>query len=253
MAARLVRPIPVLLVTLLVITALAAVAAPPSAQAVATPDTYFHLTTIGGAGSNPGQFGGASNPGPYSVATDTAGNVYVADPNTGCACPIQKFAPDGTLLCSVAPSGYGTGQVGTPYGIAVGPNDVVYAIDTWRPDTNTYRIQKFSPIDATHYSSAGGIDTPAIPRGSAFFLAVDGSGNIFVSVNNGSTHEILKYAPAGGAPVVISLGFNYPNGVAVDAFGDLYVSDSSVVKKLHSSDGGATYAVVRTWNGDGTG
>lgn len=243
MAARLVRPVPALLVALLVAASLAAFAAPPAHAGTPTSDTYFWLNTIGSAGAGPGYFGGTTNPGPYGVATDSQGRVYVADPNNDAA-PLQKFTADGTYVCPVAPYGGSAGQVMGAYGVAVGPNDVVYAVDTWRGDSN--RIQKFSWSDSEQkYVSAGVIATPEVTSGKAFSIAVDTAGNVYLTRNTG---DVVKYSAAGTFVATIDPGLTSAYCVAVDDGGDLYVGESGCVKKLHSDDG-TTYTVTATWTG----
>ena len=242
MAARLAR-IVLALTALLAVAALACVAA-PQARAV-SPNTYFFMNSIGGPGTGPGTFGNNTSPGPYAVATDAAGNVYAVDPY-GTAL-IQKFDPSGTLICS-----FGTGIVGSCFGIAVGPSGVVYVIDTGRSDSN--RIQEFSSTNGVNYVSAGHIACPEVAASEAYHLAVDLAGNVYVTGWTGTSGYLLKYGPAGGTPVTIGAGvLSGPTAVAVDAVGDVYVSDNGHLMKFHSADGGATYANVANWTNSGTG
>jgi DNA-binding beta-propeller fold protein YncE len=60
---------------------------------------------------------------PYGVATDAAGNLYVADSLNH---RIQKFSPAGAFLGKWGTLGTGAGQFNEPRAVAVGPSGSVY-------------------------------------------------------------------------------------------------------------------------------
>jgi hypothetical protein len=70
------------------------------------------------------------------VATDAAGNVYVADFYNR----IQKFAGDGTFLTKWGSLGTADGQFDRPFGLATDADGSVYVTDL-----GNVRIQKFAP------------------------------------------------------------------------------------------------------------
>src|SRR5213078_4951565 len=67
---------------------------------------------------------------PNGIAIDRAGNIYVAE--IGSKHRVQKLGPDGTLVAEWAPGLYG------PRRIAIGPDDSIYLVDSGRN-----RIVKF--------------------------------------------------------------------------------------------------------------
>src|SRR5689334_15471389 len=95
----------------------------------AQPPAY--LTQWGTYGSGDGQFNG-----PYGVATDAFGNVYVVDQNNN---RIQKFTSTGTYLAQWGTFGSGNGQFAIPAGIATDAAGNVYVADR-----DNFRIQKFT-------------------------------------------------------------------------------------------------------------
>ncbi|HEX5928113.1 MAG TPA: hypothetical protein VFY48_01845 [Solirubrobacterales bacterium] len=178
---------------------------------------------------------------PQGVALDSAGNLYVADL---LGRRVQKFDADGNFIlmfggevnkttsgnlctaasgdtCGVGTLGTANGQFGTwEVGslIGVGPGDTIYVGDQ-------ERVQKF---DANGNFLAG-IPMPAGELVQS--LAVDGSGNLFVSffkdfVGEVSAKEnIRKYGPAGVSEALCTAIVKNPKALAVDAAGAVYAVD----------------------------
>ena len=74
--------------------------------------------------------------GPNGVATDSAGNVYVADTGND---RIQKFRSNGTFITNWGGYGSGNAQFNNPLYVAVDHTGNVYVVDH-----GNNRIQKFS-------------------------------------------------------------------------------------------------------------
>jgi len=144
---------------------------------------------------------------PWQVATDTAGNLYIADALDN---RVLKY-PIGDAAVSVLGAGDGFSN---PLGIAVDA-----AGDVFVGDNLNSRVLELP---------AGG--GPAVPVGSGFggpySLAVDALGDVFV-VDFEVTKYVLIEVPHGGGPqFVINTGIAgfQPSGVAVDGAGDLFVA-----------------------------
>src|SRR4051795_5857191 len=93
--------------------------------------TFIRAIGTGTAGSGPGQLNA-----PRDAATDSAGNVYVADYNNN---RVAKFSPTGAPLKGWGTRGSANGQFIRPYGVAVDAANRVYVADS---DNN--RIQQFN-------------------------------------------------------------------------------------------------------------
>jgi hypothetical protein len=172
------------------------------------------LTVVAGSGaqgySGDGIAGGAANAnlfGPYGVAVDGSGNVYIADQGNQV---VRKVSTAGTITTIAGTGGqagfFGDGGLGTkaklfnPRGVAVDGSGNLYIADY-----NNCRVRKL--ILSTNIIST---------------YAGTGSCN---------------YTGDGGAATLATL--NAPGGVAVDTAGDLFIADSSnvVIREVVKSTG----------------
>src|SRR5947209_19303099 len=128
------------------------------------------LLKWGGSGSSPGQFLT-----PRGIATDSAGNVYVADQNDR----VQKFDSGGTLLLTFATGGSSTGSVVNASGVAVDPSGNVYVTDSFS-DRSDGMVQKFNSSGAfvTAWGTQGTGNGQFISGAAG--VAADASGNVYV-------------------------------------------------------------------------
>jgi sugar lactone lactonase YvrE len=184
-----------------------------------------------------GQFGvpGAELFYPVGVATDAAGNVYIADYGN---VRVDKYTAAGVYLFS-------WGTSGGPYGITVDNAGAVYVAE-W----GTNRVEKFTSTGAfiTFWGTSGtGPGQFDGPEG----MDVDPSGNVYV-VDTGN-HRVQKFTSSGAFLTLwgglgTGPGQMYsPNGVAIDEFGDIYVDEWNGSRVQKFSYNMPTPTAMTTW------
>jgi sugar lactone lactonase YvrE len=208
------------------------------------------VTTLAGLA---GSFGSADGTGniarfgfPVSVAADNAGNVYVADSSNH---TIRKITPSrivSTLagLAGSAGSANGSGSAArfnNPSGVAVDSGGNVYVGDR---GNNTIRKITSAGVVSTLAGLAGSSGSTDANGSAARFtepqgVAVDNAGNVYVTDTD--NHTIRKITPVGAVTTLAGLAgssgsadgtgsgarFAFPQDVAVDSSGNVYVADSS--------------------------
>ncbi|KAA0254940.1 MAG: hypothetical protein EDX89_07610 [Acidobacteria bacterium] len=206
------------------------------------------VTTMAGLA---GSHGSKDGPGstarfwePRGTTVDASGNVYVAD---GRNHSIRRVTPAGevTTLAGLA-AGFGS-EDGTgisarfhhPEGVAADASGSLYVADKYN---HTIRKVTAESVVTTLAGVGGGLgSTDGTGSAARFFqpsgVAVDGSGNIYVTDQGNNT--IRRVTPAGVVTTLAGLAgttgssdgtgsaarFLAPAGLAVDASGNIYVSD----------------------------
>jgi sugar lactone lactonase YvrE len=254
------------------------------ALACVTPMLSLLAGSMGGYGAVDGPGAVARFGYPNGIATDAAGNVYVADSGNDTIRKITAAGVVTTLAGSVGVSGSadGTGsaaQFNQASGVATDAAGNVYVADATSDSTygGNNTIRKITPAGVVTtiagqvgvHGSANGIGTAAqfyFPNA----VATDAAGNVYVADTYNCA--IRKITPAGVvttlAGQLASCGsadgtgsaaqFDSPTGVACDAAGNVYVADSgnNTIRKVTPAGVVTTIAgqsgVAGSANGVGT-
>ncbi|MBP7807093.1 6-bladed beta-propeller, partial [Candidatus Saccharibacteria bacterium] len=169
---------------------------------------------------------------PSGIATDSSGNLFVADRTNN---RIQKFNSSGDYVTQWGASGTGNGEFDGIYDVVVDGVGNVYAVDSYNN-----RIQKFNS-DGAYIAQWG---TEGSGNGELFdptHIAVDGSDNIYVA--DTGNNRIQKFNSTGtyitkwGASGSGNGQFTNPYGIALDTADNVYVVDSgnSRIQKFNST------------------
>ena len=180
--------------------------------------------------------------GPYGVAVDGAGNVYVIDNDMTIGASghydsgtVLKLTPNGTTYTKAT---IGTGY-GLSRGIAVDSRGNVYVSDT--DGINNLYVYRLAPLPNGNYSN-----TVLFTAGTLGGIAVDAAGVVYVA--DGANGRVYRYVPdANGAytGAIVGLGTLFAgSSIAVDGAGNLYVAGVG---------SGANPQAIRVANIDSTG
>jgi sugar lactone lactonase YvrE len=178
---------------------------------------------------------------PNGLAVDTAGNVYVADYGNN---RIRKISPTGDVSTLAGSDSRGfldaTGTAAlfsSPYDVDIDVTGNVYVADY-----DNRKIRKITPLGVvttlagTTPGFADGEGLTAAQFNDPTGVAVDAAGNVYVA--DYDNHKIRKISPTGAVTTLAgstsgfldgtatAAQFSNPNGVALDAAGNVYLVDT---------------------------
>ncbi len=231
-------------------------------------------TGTSGYSGDGGPATGAQLDWPWSVALDAGGNLYIADYWDN---RVRKVATNG-IISTLAGTGIagnsGDGgpaanaQLDRPHGVAVDAAGVVYIADT-----ANYAIRKVA-LDGTITTVAGKLGSPGSSGdgGPAIqarldypnAVAVDAAGNLYIA--DTWNYVIRKVSPGG---IITTIGgnhthgysgdggpatgaqLNWPQGLAVDSAGRVYVADTdnNAIRLLTPLTSSAVLGIAKTHAG----
>jgi sugar lactone lactonase YvrE len=244
-----------------------------------------NISTVAGGGSS--GYGGAATSAqlslPEGVAVDAVGNMYIADytanrilkvtATTGIISVVAGngnggYAGDGGLATNATiyePMAVAVDSSGNLY-IADSGNDVVRKV-TASTGIITTVVGNYTSCTVYYYSNGSCGDGGAATSAQLYYpvsVAVDSAGNIYIA--DYADHRIRKVtvatgiistvAGSGNTPgfsgdggLATSAQLNYPDGVAVDSVGNIFIADTNnnLIREVNASTG-----VIATVAGNGT-
>jgi len=246
--------------SVLIRTALIAAAVACAQFVPATVHAQNTISTIAGGATPPSAPLSADIPGPRAAVKDASGNIYIAAPASSY---IFKVTPGGTLTTAAGVGYGGFAGDGGPATAATVANPAAFAFDSagnfYFADPGNSRIRKISAstgiistvagsgdkcAHSTNTCGDGGLATAALlnlPES----VAIDSGNNIFIA---DATDNRIRRVDAGTGIITTIAGtgdsctnptsacgdgaaataaqLNFPEGVAFDAAGNLYIADT---------------------------
>ncbi len=194
-------------------------------------DTFALISRFAGPGSGDGQLNG-----PYNLAKDAAGNLYVSDSGNN---RVQAFTSAGAFLRKWGSLGTGDGQFNFPAGMQISAGGTLFIADR-----NNNRVQMFTTAGAfvakwgTSGTGNGQFNQPVS-------VDIDPSGSVFVcDLANNRVQKFTqagvfvdKFGPGAGAGAL-----SFPDGIAfVDQGRSLYIVN-------YSAHNVVKYSTPGTWS-----
>ena len=202
--------------------------------------------------------------GPFGVAVDSAGNLYIADTYDNCIRTVSNgviatVAGNGTPGFSGDNGPATSAELHSPWGVAVDSAGNLYIADS-----GNSRIRKVSNGVITTVAGGGSLFVDSGPATSVWLwspvgIAVDSAGNLYIAEE--SSNRVRKVSNGMIAVVAGNGGFGFlgdngpapyaalngPEGVALDSAGNLYIADTgnNCIRKVSNG-------VITTVVGNGT-
>ena len=207
---------------------------------------------------------------PTGVVTDSAGNFYIADFQNA---RVRRVSPTGTITTVAGNGTYRLSSDGIaatsaalniPSGVTVDPAGNLYIAENQRPRVR--RVGANGVVQTVAGSGQQGFSGEGVPATTASLfspsrLAIDPGGNLYISDN--ALNRVRRVTPAGIIQTVAGTGLDsfagdnglatsaaihQPEGIALDAGGNLYIADF-LNNRVRRVDG---RGIISTYAGNGT-
>jgi ribosomal protein S11 len=188
---------------------------------------------------------------PFDVAVDGSGNVFFSDQGNNRIREVVKATGNIITVAGTGTAGYNgdgepatSAEVNEPSGVAVDSSGNIFIAD-WHNNRIREVVKVTGAISTVAGTGTGGYSGDGGPATSAQVnypngVAVDGSDNVFIGdSSNNRVREVVKATGiittiagtgtsgfSGDGGPATSAQVNYPNGVAVDDSGDVFITDT---------------------------
>jgi sugar lactone lactonase YvrE len=184
--------------------------------------------------------------GPYGIATDSKGLIYVADQRVGA---VFIFNPE-TRATEMIRNGY-EAHFGWINGLAIDDDDRLFV-----SDAKMHRVMIFNPKHEVDGQITEGLVDPvglAIDTTNRFLYVVDTQQDQVI-VYDADSYKLLRRIGTGGKNHFLTTpgDFGAPQGVAVDGDGNVYVTDT-LNDRVEIFDADGTFISTFGKAGDGPG
>src|SRR5208283_1125843 len=207
---------------------------------------------------------------PEGIALDSSSKIYVPDrtadsvfvyPALGSSTGLLDEDPTATI------AGSNTGLSG-PFGIALDSSGKIYVADFFTASVYIFPALGSSTglLDEARTATIGGSNT-GLQRPAG--IALDSKGDIYVVDDGpsgvgpasvfaypapGSSTGLLDEAPSAAVTAAVTTGLKFPEGIALDSSGNIYVTDNSTASVfVYPAGSNANAAPIATISGSNTG
>lgn len=241
-----------------------------------TPDGK--IATVAGGGSSLDEFALATQAAlsPIAIAADNAGDLLIADTAYGTSRirmvdtkGIITTIAGGAPCCNLGDGGPATAAyIGIPYGLALDGSGNLFIAQVDRQNSLVRKVSGgfISTIAGGGQSSGDGGSATGVSLARPLGVAADGAGNVYIAEANGN--RVRKVTSAGvittvagtgaattsgdGGPAT-QAGVDSPYHVAVDAAGDIFITQMNDARVRMVSPGGTITTIAGTGSGGSSG
>jgi uncharacterized protein (TIGR03663 family) len=168
--------------------------------------------------------------GPRDVATDADGNIYVSDTGNK---RVRVYDSNGIFLRDIGGGGAALGQLNEPSGLAIHPDGRLFVADTWNRRVSVFSLDGAALYEFDvrgWYDDLGNRPYVAVdPVRSLAYVTDPDAGRVLVYDSMGNC--VGSFGQPGSEPLQPNQ-FSISAGIAVDARGNVYVTDAGASRVL---------------------